>query len=136
MNLNKVNLIGNITKEIELKALPSGMKVASLGLATNRNFKDKDGNKKEEVEYHNLLAFGKTAETLQQYCVKGQNMYFEGRLQTRSWEADGIKKYRTEIIVENFQFGRKPETKVAATPVKSSEIEYPEDEINPEDIPF
>jgi single-strand DNA-binding protein len=136
MNLNKVNLIGNITKEVELKSLPSGMKVASLGLATNRNFKDKDGNKKEEVEYHNLVAFGKTAETIAQYCIKGQNMYFEGRLQTRSWEADGIKKYRTEIIVENFQFGKKPETKVAETPVKNSEIDYPEDEINPDDIPF
>lgn len=111
MNLNKVTLIGNLTKDVEKKSLPSGQAVASLGLATNRSWKDKDGNKQEQVEFHNLIAFGQTAENLAKFCVKGQTMFFEGRLQTRGWEKDGQKHQKTEIIIDTFQFGKKPETK-------------------------
>jgi single-strand DNA-binding protein len=111
MNLNKVILIGNITKDVELKALPSGMPVVSFGLATNRSWKDAQGSKQETVEFHNILAFGKQADVIRQYCGKGDQLYIEGRLQTRSWETDGKKHYKTEIVVENFQFGKKTKNK-------------------------
>lgn len=137
MYLNKVQIIGNITKDIEKKVLPNGTSVVNFGVATNRNYKDKDGNKKEEVEFHDVVAFGKQADTIAQYMKKGNQIYVEGRLQTRSWEQDGVKKYRTEVILETFQFGAKresrPEEAVSDAPDK---IEYPEDDISPEDIPF
>jgi single-strand DNA-binding protein len=147
MYINKAILIGNLTKDPELKSLPSGMVVASFSIATNRTWKDKDGQKKEEVEYHNITAFGKQAELVNQYCKKGDSLYVEGRLQTRSWEADGKKLYRTEIVMETMQFGSKRnkdnsdmqdvktlrETNGASS---QDAVEYPADDINPEDIPF
>jgi single-strand DNA-binding protein len=143
MNINKVLIAGNITKDIELKALPNGTSVASFGLASNRTWKDANGEKQEQVEFHNIVVFGKQADTIKQYCVKGQNLFVEGRLQTRSWEdkESGKKLYRTEIILENFQFGQKPKTDTQVNKqVEKSDgvdtIEYPEDDINPEDIPF
>ena len=107
MYLNKAILIGNLTRDPELKALPSGIKVANFSIATNRTYKDKDGNKKEEVEFHNLVAFGKQAEVIEQWCKKGSQLMVEGRLSTKTWESDGKKMYKTEIIVDNFQFGNK-----------------------------
>lgn len=107
MQLNKVTLIGNITKDLELKALPSGQSVISFSVATNRSWKDKDGNKQEAVEYHNIVCFGKQAEVIKQYCGKGDQILIEGRLQTRKWEKDGQTHYSTEIVLENFQFGNK-----------------------------
>jgi single-strand DNA-binding protein len=143
MNINKVLIAGNITKDIELKTLPNGTSVASFGLASNRTWKDANGEKQEQVEFHNIVVFGKQADTIKQYCVKGQNLFVEGRLQTRSWEdkESGKKLYRTEIILENFQFGQKPKTDTQVNKqVEKSDgvdtIEYPEDDINPEDIPF
>ena len=155
MYLNKVIILGNLTRDPELKSLPNGTKVASLSLATNRSWKDTTGAKKESVEYHNVVAFAKQAEVIAQYCHKGASLYIEGRLQTRSWDAaDGVKKYRTEIILDTFQFG--PKTGGAPTgnypsspsPVSDTEapqkdapadldtVEYPDEEINLEDIPF
>ena len=154
MYLNKVFLIGNLTRDPEVKALPTGVKVAQIGLATNRTWKDQAGMKKESTEYHNVVAFARQAETLAQYAKKGSSLFIEGRLQTRSWDAqDGQKKYRTEIILENFQFGPKlggatggfePRTSGisdAEAPQKSAApdldtVEYPDEEINLEDIPF
>ncbi len=147
MYLNKAQVYGNLTRDPELKSLPSGTKVTSFGLATNRQYKDKDGNKKEQVEFHNIVAFGKQAEVLAQYMKKGRPLYVEGRMQTQSWDdAAGVKKYRTEIVVENFQFGAdggRPAGSPAGAPASTNEpskpmdtIEYPEEEINPEDIPF
>lgn len=154
MYINKVTLYGNLTRDPEVKALPSGIKVASLALATNRTWKDKDGRKQEAVEYHNVVVFGKQAELIEQYMKKGNPLYIEGRLQTRSWDAqDGQKKYRTEIIVDSFQFGPKgmttgsssytapaSNTSSASNNTKQQDddvpIEYPEEEINVEDIPF
>ena len=108
MYLNKVFLIGNLTRDPELKALPTGTKVVSVALATNRVWKDQNGAKKESVEYHNVVAFGRQAETIAQYCKKGSSLYIEGRLQTRTWEGqDGKKNYKTEIILDSFQFGPK-----------------------------
>ncbi len=108
MYLNKVYIIGNLTQDPELKSLPSGSSVANFGLATNRSYSDKSGNRQEQTEYHNIVAYGKQAEIISQYLRKGSMMMVEGRLQTRSWEAqDGQKKYKTEIIIENFQMGPK-----------------------------
>ncbi|MEA2112612.1 MAG: single-stranded DNA-binding protein [Patescibacteria group bacterium] len=147
MYLNKVTIIGNLTRDPELKAIPSGFQVVNLGVATNRVWKDKEGNKQEAVEYHNIVAFGKQAENIAQYLKKGSSILVEGRLQTRSWEADGIKKYRTEIVAEKVQFGPKrnggnnfnqsePKSSSPKQEVKDDQIEYPTEEINPEDIPF
>ena len=103
MYLNKVLLYGNLTRDPELKALPSGTKVVSFSMATNRSYKDKDGKKQDSVEYHNLVSFGKQVELINQYMKKGRPLYVEGRLQTRSWDgADGKKNYRTEIVVDSF----------------------------------
>ena len=107
MYLNKVQIYGNLTRDPELKSLPSGSAVASFGVATNRTWKDKDGSKKEQTEFHNCVAFGKTAEIIAQYMKKGKPIYVEGHMQTRSWEdkESGKKQYKTEVVVETFQFG-------------------------------
>lgn len=152
MYLNKAIIIGNITKDPELKALPSGMKVCSFGVATNRTWKDNNGQKQESAEFHNIIVFGKQAENTAQYMKKGNQIMIEGRIQTRSWEKDGEKKYRTEIVAENIQFGSKRETEPKQEPQQALDkefptkkqgtvpmvegMEYPEEDINPEDIPF
>jgi len=155
MYLNKVLLIGNLTRDPEVRSLPNGNKVTSFSLATNRVWKDKAGAKQESTEYHNIVVFGRQAETSAQYLKKGQSAYVEGRLQTRSWDdkASGQKKYRTEVVAETVQFGQKaasapgsfgePRTATPSSqpaPAQSKEeldtIEYPEEESNVEDIPF
>jgi len=145
MYLNKVIIIGNLTRDPELKSLPSGIQVTNVGVATNRVWKDKEGNKQESTEFHNVVIFGRQAETTAQYLRKGSSVLVEGRLQTRSWESDGVKKYRTEIIADSVQFGpRKEGVSTQSSPTKNSQVapkeedtvEYPEEEINPEDIPF
>ena len=149
MYLNKVILYGNLTRDPELKALPGGSQVVNFGMATNRSFKGKDGQRQEATEFHNVVAFGRTAEVIAQYCKKGRPIFVEGRLQTRSWEdKDGGKKnYRTEIIVDTFQFGADggKGSSTGFAPAASNDeqsapdggdIKYPEEDINPEDIPF
>lgn len=153
MYINKAMIYGNLTRDPELKALPSGVSVTSFSVATNRTWKDKNGAKQESVEYHNVVAFDKPAELVHQYLKKGQPIYVEGRIQTRSWDdKDGTKKYRTEIVLESFQFGPKSggasveyagsASASAKTPAKTAPaaaldtIEYPEEDINPDDIPF
>ncbi|MBU3901599.1 single-stranded DNA-binding protein [Patescibacteria group bacterium] len=106
MNFNKAIILGNVTKDIELKTLPSGQPVANFGVATNRFYTDKSGTKQQNAEFHNVVAFGKLAEICSRYLNKGKLVLVEGRLQTRSWQAqDGSKRYRTEIIMENMQLG-------------------------------
>ena len=101
MYLNKAILIGNLTRDPELKSLPSGIQVTSFSLATNRVWKDKNGAKQESADFHNIVVFGKQAETVAQYLKKGSSALVEGRMQTRSWDAaDGTKKYRTEVIAD------------------------------------
>ncbi len=157
MYLNKVLLVGNLTRDPELRAIPSGTKVVQIGLATNRTWKDQSGARKEATEYHNVVAFGRQAETIAQYCKKGSSLYIEGRLQTRSWEGqDGKKNYRTEIVLDSFQFGPRAagaggaaagssapvarqgdsEAPQKDAPADLDTIEYPDEEINLEDIPF
>ena len=151
MYLNKALIIGNLTRDPELKSLPSGIKVASFSVATNRVWKDKNGVKQENVDYHNIVVFGRQAEIVGQYLKKGGSVLVEGRMQTRSWDdASGVKKYRTEVIADRIQFGPRP-TGAGYAPASSQAvapagdddhkkamdtIEYPEEEINPEDIPF
>ncbi|MEK7586064.1 MAG: single-stranded DNA-binding protein [Patescibacteria group bacterium] len=152
MYLNKALLIGNLTRDPELKAIPSGIKVCSFSIATNRVWKDKNGAKQEAADYHNVVVFGRQAETVAQYMKKGSQVMVEGRMQTRSWDdaATGTKKYRTEVIADRVQFGSSGTGKTSGGSGESSSkasapkeddgeldtIEYPEEQINAEDIPF
>ncbi len=161
MYLNKALVFGNLTKDPEVKALPSGIKVATFSLATNRVYKDKEGRKQESAEFHNIVVFGKQAELVAQYIKKGSSLYVEGRMQTRSWDGpDGQKRYRSEIVAEQIQFGPRstgaaPATSGSVAPKATSSpkgkdsksdfpedspsedaIAYPEQEINADDIPF
>ncbi len=103
--LNKVMLIGNLGRDPEVRSTPSGQNVASFSLATNRKWKDRDGNRQEQTEWHNIVCWGRQAEIAGQYLSKGRQIFVEGRLQTRSWDdkQTGEKKYRTEIVCDNFQ---------------------------------
>ncbi len=142
-------IYGNLTRDPELKSLPSGMKVASFGIATNRIYKDRDGKRVEAADYHNIVVFGVQAENSAKYLKKGASAFVEGRLQTQSWEKDGVKQYRTEIVADRVQFGPRtsggegggsyaPKTDALqqSAPQGGSAPEYPEEDINPEDIPF
>ncbi len=103
--VNKVILVGNLGRDPEVRSTPSGQPVASFSLATNRKWRDRDGNRQEQTEWHNIVCWGRLAEIAGQFLAKGKQIYVEGRLQTRSWEdrQSGEKKYRTEVICENFQ---------------------------------
>jgi len=147
-SLNRATLIGNLTRDPEVRQTSSGQSVCSFGLATNRSWMDNTGKKQEQVEFHSLVAWGKLAEICGQYLTKGRKVYVEGRLQTREWEAqDGAKRTRTEIIIENMiildrpgvgspsgSAGSSPFTPPQA-PV-SEPTAAPEEEIKIEDIPF
>ena len=101
-SLNKVQLIGNLTRDPELRYTPNGAAVCSFGVATNRSWTTDTGEKKEEVEFHNIVAWRKLAEICSQYLTKGQKVYLEGRLATRSWTGqDGQQKSRTEVIIDD-----------------------------------
>jgi single-strand DNA-binding protein len=154
MYLNKAMVFGNLTRDPELRALPSGMNVVNFSVATNRTYKDRDGKKQEQTDFHNVVVFGRQADTVNQYLKKGSSVFVEGRMQTRSWEGkDGEKKYRTEIVADRVQFGPRGSGSGARStgsgqggdeqpmPEEASSgggagIEYPKDDINPDDIPF
>jgi len=145
MNLNKVFIIGNLTRDPELKTLPSGTAVSSFGMATNRTWKNQSGEKQEEVQFHNIITFGRQAEVVSQYLKKGAMAMIEGRIQTRSWNAqDGTKRYRTEIVAERLQMGPRKSggspsggnSNQTAESDSLDTIEYPNENSNPEDIPF
>jgi len=109
MNLNKAFVLGNLTRDPERKVLPSGSSVVNFGVATNRVYYDQNKQKQEEVEFHNIVAFGKQAEIIAQYLKKGSLVLIEGRLRTRNWQDQaGVKHYWTEIITEKLQLGPKP----------------------------
>jgi single-strand DNA-binding protein len=147
-SLNKVQIIGNCTRDPEVRQTPGGQFVANIGVATNRQWKDREsGEQKEQVEFHNVTVWGKLAEICGQYLKKGAKVYFEGRLQTRNWEDDkGTKHYRTDIVADNmimlggrgdsggdFRGGvadRASESAGAASPVPEGE------KIKVEDLPF
>jgi len=147
MYFNRAIIIGNLTRDPELRSLPSGVQVTTLGIATNRVWKDKNGAKQESTDYHNVVVFGRQAETTAQYLRKGSSVLVEGRMQTRSWDAaDGTKKYRTEVVADRVQFGPRKDGGVASAPTPASQIkqeeppvdgiDYPEENVNVDDIPF
>lgn len=105
--INKAMLYGNLTRDPELRALPSGGSVTSFSIATNRVYKKADGSKQEDTDFHNVVVFGRQADTCAQYLKKGSSAYVEGRIQTRTWEKEGAKQYRTEVVADIVQFGPK-----------------------------
>jgi single-strand DNA-binding protein len=102
MNLNKAMIIGNVTRDPEVRTTPSGQTVASFSVATNFSWTDQGGQRQERVEFHNVVAWRKLAEICGTYLHKGKQVYIEGRLQTRDWtDQNGVRKFRTEIVAEN-----------------------------------
>jgi single-strand DNA-binding protein len=158
MNLNKVQLIGRLTRDPELRTTPSGQTVATLGLATGRTWNDKNGQKQEKTEFHNIVLWGRLAEIAGQYLTKGQEAYFEGRIETRSYTGkDGVERKATEIVGENMQMGaraqgsagsyQKPQSTPKVAPANSMASQKPDEiptinldeesgEVRLEDVPF
>lgn len=152
LNLNKAMIIGNATRDAELRTTPNGKSVASFAVATNRRYTDASGEKREEVQFHEVVAWGKLGEIAQMIVKKGSKVYVEGRLQTRNWEGqDGAKRERTEIIADNIiGLSGKGDggSDYEATPAREESNSAPEkkevkkddkpveDEINLDDIPF
>jgi len=142
MNLNKVILAGRLTRDPEMRNLPSGQQVASFGLATTRFYNNKEGQKQQQTEFHNIVLFGRMAEIAGQYLKKGGLVLIEGRIQTRSWsDADGQKKYKTEIVGEKLQLGPRPQKEDGQVDnlgdkEELSVIQEDDKEIDIKDIPF
>jgi len=162
MNVNKVILVGRLTRDPEVRNTPSGQSVATLSMATNRFWKDKSGQRQDKTEYHNIVLWGRLAEIAGQYLVKGQEAYLEGRMETRKYTGkDGIERRTTEVVAENMQLGSKaqgtsnpnysrPSSPSAPTAQPSNVTEQPEqtesiptinldeeqDEVRIEDVPF
>ena len=147
-------LYGNLTRDPEVRQLPSGMNVANIGMATNCYYNNQQGERVEEVEYHNVVLFGRLADLAQQYLSRGKGVFIEGRLRTSNWDdkETGQKRYKTEIVGEQMQFGPRRDGETSAAPQqqpaspqaapataakkKDDAPEYPEATINPDDIPF
>jgi len=138
MNVNKVFILGNLTRDPELRTTPAGQSVASFSVATNRIWNDKNGQRQSEVEFHNVVVWGKLAETASRYLSKGKLVFVEGRLKTRTWtDQNGVRHSKTEIIAQNFQLGPRGANEPApALPNEGVDAEAPADLDNlPEDIP-
>lgn len=147
MNLNKAMIIGNVTRDPELRNTTSGQAVASFSVATNMSWTDQSGQKQEKVEFHNIVAWRKLAEICSQYLKKGSKVYVEGRLQTSEWSGqDGNKRYKTEIVMENMIMldskGQNPgqtnnkNNNSGDIPVIQQEEDVSDEEIKVENIPF
>lgn len=154
-SLNRATVLGNITRDIEMRNTPNGQSVANFAVATDRKWKDSEGGQKEAVEYHEIVAWDKVAEIANQYAKKGSRVYIEGRLQTQSWEGqDGIKRQRTVIVAEKLillspkgEGGSSYQSESASDKAQDTKAEAPKpkdkkeekddgDEINLDDIPF
>jgi len=145
MDLNKVMIIGRLTRDPELRNIPSGHSVTSFGLATNRSWKGADGQKQDQVEFHNIVLWRRLAEVANQYLRKGSKVYIEGRLQTRDWTGkDGAQRRTTEIIGDSMiMLDSAPRNAGAgnnSVPTQQNEQSAPqeviEEEVKVEDIPF
>tara|TARA_Y100000022_G_scaffold159416_1_gene142201 strand:- start:2 stop:448 length:447 start_codon:yes stop_codon:yes gene_type:complete len=140
LSVNKVILLGRVGNDPEVKFMPSGNAVVNLSIATNRKFKNQDsGSYEDKTEWHRVVFFNKPAETIGQYVKKGQQLYVEGRLQTRKWQdKDGIEKYSTDIISDNFTFvGSKSDSTDTFSPNNQDNNGFSnQDIIKDEDIPF
>jgi single-strand DNA-binding protein len=148
-SFNQAIVMGNLTRDPELRATPSGQQVASFAVATNRTWMDQSGERKEAVEYHEIVAWGKLGELAAQYLAKGRKVMVVGRLQTQSWEKDGVKRQRTEIVASDVNFLDGPggsqaggaTSTPASRPAPKSEDVVIQDlddnqNINLDDIPF
>ena len=150
MDLNKVMLIGRLTRDPEIRTTPNGANVASFSVATGFSWTDQQGQKKEQTEFHNVVAWRKLADIIGQYLKKGSQVYLEGRLTTRSWEGtDGKKNYRTEVVVDNMIMLGRPggqsaqtsaaplNSPTAAAPIQPEpKSDIPDIQIDDSDIPF
>lgn len=145
MNLNKAMILGNLTRDPESRTTPSGQTVTTFGVATNRFYTDQNKQKQQKVEFHNIVAWGRLGDICAQYLKKGQLVFVEGRIETRSWDAqDGTKKFRTEIVADSMQMGPKlgasgasPERSEKTPQAREEEIpSFQEEEIEVKDIPF
>lgn len=154
MNVNKVILVGRLTRDPEVRNTPSGQTVASIGLATGRTWTDKQGQKQEKTEFHNVVMWGRTAEVAGQYLVKGQEIFVEGRLESRKYTGkDGVERKSTDVVAESFQFGSKPQgasrgnySAPASKPAESQaqkeeqiptiNLDEEQGEVRIEDVPF
>ena len=154
MNLNKAMIIGNLTRDPEVRTTPTGQSVASFAVATNQIWTDQQGQRHDKAEFHNVVAWRRLAEIVGQYLKKGSKVYIEGRLQTRDWVGqDGVKRYRTEIITDNMimldragagSFARSEQPPMPTEPVidveeavgESDDGQTSEEEIRVENIPF
>ncbi|MFA6131277.1 MAG: single-stranded DNA-binding protein [Patescibacteria group bacterium] len=144
-SLNKALIIGNLTRDPELRQTTSGQSVCTIGVATNRSWNNAQGEKQEQPEYHTVVAWGKLADICGQYLKKGKKVFFEGRLQTRDWEGqDGVRRFRTEIVAENMIMldragAPSGEAFSQPAPMEAPAIKIDEpanDDIKLEDIPF
>ncbi len=148
-DLNMVFLMGNLTRDPELRYTPNGQAVVNFAVATNRTWKDADGEQKDSAEFTDIVAWGKTAENIANYLKKGQKVHVIGRLQTRSWEAqDGSKRYKTEVVANDVTFlggrGQSESEGVDLSPKEEenqsndskSKEKKEEEEVDIEDIPF
>ena len=158
MNINKVLVVGRVTKDVELKNTTDGTAVARITVATSRTWKNRDGGKEEESEFHNVVAWGKTAEIASQFLTKGALVGIEGRLRTRQWDdKNGVTRYTTEIYCEKLQLGPKPNGAASSVSPKVGQyqaqsavgtsdeagqageiplINVDEDSVSPDDLPF
>jgi single-strand DNA-binding protein len=155
MNVNKAILVGRLTRDPEIRNTPSGQTVATISLATSSTWKDASGQKQERTEFHNVVIWGRLAEIAGQYLTKGQEAYFEGRIQTRKYtDKTGVERRTTEIVAENMQLGSKPQgarsggytpsapaapiaapSENAAEPIPTINLDD-EEEVKIEDVPF
>ena len=152
-SFNQAIVMGNLTRDPELRSTPSGQQVASFAVATNRSWNDGNGERKEAVEYHEIVAWGKLGELAAQYLGKGRKVMVIGRLQTQSWEKDGVKRSRTEIVASDINFLDRPgdgggapamdqsdSTPAPKKPAKSADVVIEdldsEAPVNLDDIPF
>ena len=145
MNLNKVFLVGRLTKDPEMRTTTTGQPVCNFGLATNRVYTDSSGQKQEKTDFHNIVLWRRLAEIASQYLTKGSLVLIEGRIENRSWQdSSGNKRYRTEIIAENLQMGPRAAGKVIPAEQKTETVqgeipiieEDKEEEIDVKSIPF
>ncbi len=143
-SVNKVILVGNLGRDAEMRFTPGGAAVATLNLATTEVWNDKGGQKQEKTEWHRIVVWGKMAESLKDYLIKGKQIYVEGRLQTREWEKDGVKRYTTEIRSDRIVLlgggggggGARPQRTSTAAGGGDDPMGEPISELTDDDIPF
>ena len=156
MNVNKVILVGRLTRDPDVRTTASGQTVTAVGLATNDFWTDKNGQKQERTEFHNIVLWGRLGEIAGQYLSKGQEAYFEGRIQSRSYTGkDGVERRFTEVVATNMQLGSRaqgssyqrpttpvqapasaPEQASAAEEIPTINLDEEQDEVKIEDVPF